>query len=196
MGQKPQPSPFHNRQDQVGVSFGQGKPCPMKSVLFARIVGILATTTLLSAGLVQDSPTYGAQNWGWPMKPARLSSGFDRPPQNWLPGHRGVDLVGRSGVKILAAGSGVITFAGLVAGKGVVVIKHGKLRTTYEPVTASVTVGSRVRVGDVIGTLSPGESHCATETTVSCLHWGLIQGKTYLNPLLLVKKPVRLLPRV
>jgi hypothetical protein len=30
----------------------------------------------------------------------------------------------------------VVTFAGLVAGKGVVVIKHGTLRTTYEPVTA------------------------------------------------------------
>jgi hypothetical protein len=96
--------------------------------------------------------------------------------------------------QVLAAGNGVVTFAGLVAGKGVVVIKHGKLRTTYEPVTASVTVGSRVRVGDVIGTLSPGESHCSTQTTVSCLHWGLLRGEKYLNPLSLVQKRVRLLP--
>jgi murein DD-endopeptidase MepM/ murein hydrolase activator NlpD len=89
----------------------------------------------------------------------------------------------------------VVTFAGLVAGKGVVVIKHGTLRTTYEPVTASVTLGTRVRVGDVIGTLSPGESHCATESTVSCLHWGLLRGEKYLNPLSLVQKRVRLLPK-
>jgi murein DD-endopeptidase MepM/ murein hydrolase activator NlpD len=88
----------------------------------------------------------------------------------------------------------VVDFAGLVAGKGVVVIRHGAIRTTYEPVTASVLVGSKVRVGDVIGTLSAGESHCSTQTSVSCLHWGLIRGETYLNPLGLVKKRVRLLP--
>jgi murein DD-endopeptidase MepM/ murein hydrolase activator NlpD len=89
----------------------------------------------------------------------------------------------------------VITFAGLVAGKGVVVIKHGSLRTTYEPVSASVSVGSKVRVSQVIGTLVAGESHCSSQTTVSCLHWGLIRGEKYLNPLSLVQKRVRLLPK-
>ena len=87
---------------------------------------------LLPAGFTQASPAHAAAKWDWPLKPARLSAGFDRPPQNWLPGHRGVDLVGQAGDQVLAAGNGVITFAGLVAGKGVVVIKHGSLRTTYE----------------------------------------------------------------
>ena len=150
---------------------------------------------LLPVGFTQASPVHGAAKWDWPMKAARLSAGFDRPPQNWLPGHRGVDLVGRAGDQVLAAGNGVITFAGLVAGKGVVVIKHGSLRTTYEPVVASRTVGSKVRVGDVIGTLADGESHCSTQATVSCLHWGLIRGDKYLNPLSLVQKRVRLLPK-
>ena len=167
----------------------------MKHQLFQRKFGVLAIATLVFGGLLQPVPTNAVNQWGWPIKPAQLSSGFDRPAQNWLPGHRGVDLVGQSGDKVLAAGNGVITFAGLVAGKGVVVIKHGTLRTTYEPVTASIAVGSRVRVGDVIGALSPGESHCATQTSVSCLHWGLIRGETYLNPLLLIQKRVRLLPK-
>ena len=96
------------------------------------------------------------------MKTAQLSVGFDRPPQNWLPGHRGVDLVGRTGDQVYAAGNGVVTFAGSLAGKGVVVIKHGPVRTTYEPVTASVLVGSKVKVGELIGRLAPGQSHCAT----------------------------------
>lgn len=162
---------------------------------FRRKLGVLAIFVLVVGGLLQPSTASAVKQWGWPMNPARLSSGFDRPVQNWLPGHRGVDLVGQIGDKVLAAGNGVITFAGLVAGKGVVVIKHGTLRTTYEPVTASVTLGTRVRVGDVIGTLSSGESHCATESTVSCLHWGLLRGEKYLNPLSLVQKRVRLLPK-
>jgi len=167
----------------------------MKSRSFHAIVGFLGLVSLLAIGLTPASPATAATQWGWPIKPARLSLGFDRPPQNWLPGHRGVDLVGRNGDQVLAAGNGVVSFAGSVAGKGVVVIKHGALRTTYEPVTATVAIGSRVRVGDVIGTLSPGESHCASQSTVGCLHWGLIRGEKYLNPLSLVQKRVRLLPK-
>lgn len=166
----------------------------MKNLAFIRKIVVFAISVGVAAGLLQPGPAQAAKQWDWPLQPAQLSSGFDRPAQNWLPGHRGVDLIGQGGDKVLAAGNGVITFAGPVAGKGVVVIKHGKLRTTYEPVTASVTVGSKVRVGDVIGTLSPGESHCATQTTVSCLHWGLLRGEKYLNPLSLVQKRVRLLP--
>jgi murein DD-endopeptidase MepM/ murein hydrolase activator NlpD len=167
----------------------------MKSRAFPAVIGVLAISLLLPAGFTHASPAYGAAKWDWPLKPARLSAGFDRPPQNWLPGHRGVDLVGRSGDQVLAAGNGVVSFAGSVAGKGVVVIKHGVIRTTYEPVTASVAIGSRVRVGEVIGTLAVGEGHCSSQTTVSCLHWGLIRGEKYLNPLLLVQKSVRLLPK-
>ncbi len=167
----------------------------MKCLLSGRKLRVLLIIALVAAGLVQLSPAHGAKQWDWPVKPARLSLGFDRPPQNWLPGHRGVDLVGRSGEQVFAAGNGVVTFAGLVAGKGVVVVNHGTVRTTYEPVSASAIVGSRVRVGDVIGTLATGESHCSTKTTVSCLHWGLIRGEQYLNPLSLVQKRVRLLPK-
>ena len=153
---------------------------------------VLAAAVFLALG---SAPVQAANAWVWPMDPHELSMGFDRPAQNWLPGHRGVDLVGAIGDEVLAAGGGTIFFAGLIAGKGVVVVKHGTLRTTYEPVIASVTLGERVRAGDVLGTLQPGNSHCANATTVTCLHWGLIRGKTYLNPLALVQKRVRLLPQ-
>ena len=167
----------------------------MKNLTFPRKFGVFAISMGVTAGLLQTSPAHASKQWDWPIKPAQINLGFDRPAQNWMPGHRGVDLNGKSGDKVLAAGNGVITFAGLVAGKGVVVIKHGNLRTTYEPVTASVAVGSRVRVGDVIGTLTAGESHCAIQAKVSCLHWGLLRGEKYLNPLWLVQKRVRLLPK-
>ena len=191
---KPQPSYIHTARNVLGNGFWQRNPDSMNFKAFRRTTGIFALFSIVFFGSVQPTPANSANQWGWPMKSARLSIGFDRPPENWLPGHRGVDLIGEAGDRVYAAGNGQVTFAGLVAGKGVVVIQHGSVRTTYEPVTASVLVGSKVRVGDFIGRLAPGQSHCATQKTVSCLHWGLIRGEKYLNPLALVKKQVRLLP--
>ena len=41
---------------------------------------------------------------------------FSPPPHPWLPGHRGVDLAGRPGAVVRAAGAGTVVFAGTVAG--------------------------------------------------------------------------------
>ena len=115
--------------------------------------------------------------------PTQITRGFDRPVPNWLPGHRGVDLAASPGEPVRAAGSGLVIWAGSIAGRGVVVIKHSNgLRTTYEPVTASVGLGEPVVAGEVIGRLSHGQSHCDG----LCLHWGLRRGVEYLNPLLLL----------
>jgi murein DD-endopeptidase MepM/ murein hydrolase activator NlpD len=118
--------------------------------------------------------------------------GFELPAKPWLPGHRGVDLAGRPGQPVLAATPGTITYAGALAGRGVITITTGPRRTTYEPVVPAVSVGATVKTGTVIGRLSAAGSHCLPR---SCLHWGLLQGKQYLNPLtLLPSRPVRLLP--
>jgi murein DD-endopeptidase MepM/ murein hydrolase activator NlpD len=129
----------------------------------------------------------------WPLQPRpEVVRGFELPAKPWLPGHRGVDLAGRPGQPVLAATSGTITYAGALAGRGVVTITTGPRRTTYEPVVPAVSVGATVRTGTVIGRLSAAGSHCLPR---SCLHWGLLQGKQYLNPLtLLPNRPVRLLP--
>ena len=88
--------------------------------------------------------------------------------------------------------AGTVTFAAALAGRGVVVVDHGGVRTTYEPVSASVRVGDPVAQGAVIGTLQRASSHCFPR---ACLHWGLRRGETYLDPLTLVGAgPIRLLP--
>jgi murein DD-endopeptidase MepM/ murein hydrolase activator NlpD len=88
--------------------------------------------------------------------------------------------------------AGTVTVAGTLAGRGVVVVDHGGIRTTYEPVTARVHVGDAVARGSVIGTLQLAASHCFPR---ACLHWGLLRGAVYLDPLTLVGAgPVRLLP--
>jgi murein DD-endopeptidase MepM/ murein hydrolase activator NlpD len=131
----------------------------------------------------------------WPLQPRpEVVHGFELPAKPWLPGHRGVDLAGSPGQPVLAATPGTITYAGPLAGRGVITITTGTRRTTYEPVVPAVSVGATVTTGTVIGRLSAAGSHCLPRT---CLHWGLLQGKQYLNPLtLLPDRPVRLLPLV
>jgi murein DD-endopeptidase MepM/ murein hydrolase activator NlpD len=129
---------------------------------------------------------------GPPGGPVEVVHGFDPPDQPWLAGHRGVDLAATAGAEVRAAGSGTVAYAGPLAGRGVVVIDHGGLRTTYEPVTPSVTVGDEVGAGEPIGTLEAAGSHCAP---AACLHWGAREGERYTDPLALVGAgPVRLLP--
>jgi murein DD-endopeptidase MepM/ murein hydrolase activator NlpD len=129
----------------------------------------------------------------WPLQPQpEVVHGFDPPTSPYGAGHRGVDLAGTVGQPVLAALPGTITFAGSLAGRGVVVVDHGATRTTYEPVAATVAVGAGVAAGSELGTLELAGSHCFPR---ACLHWGWIQGKTYLDPLRLVGAgPVRLLP--
>ena len=122
----------------------------------------------------------------------QVTRGFDPPATAYGPGHRGVDLAATAGAAVRAAGAGVVSVAGSLAGRGVVVVVHGRLRTTYEPVTASVHVGDAVDAGQVIGHLAPGHPGCPV---AACLHWGLRRGRDYLNPLDLVGGgPIRLLP--
>jgi len=108
---------------------------------------------------------------------------FAAPERRWLPGHRGVDLRASVGQAVRAAGDGRVVFAGPIAGRGVVSIDHGGLRTTYEPVHPEVHAGDVVRSGDLIGSVSTGTGHCGSGR---CLHLGLRRDREYLDPLLLL----------
>jgi len=105
---------------------------------------------------------------------------------------------------VLAAGAGTVIFAGMVAGHGVVSVSHeGRLRTTYEPVVATVVAGQWVAKGAQIGTVQPGHAGCPVPV---CLHWGAFRSpigvpppgdldREYLDPLRLIARArVRLLP--
>lgn len=143
------------------------------------------------APLVTQGP---ARVWSWPLagQPVVLRA-FEPPPNRYAAGHRGVDLSATVGEDVLAPTSGTVTFAGAVAGRGVLVIGTSEgLRTTVEPVTTTLAVGAAVARGQPVGTLTGEPGHC---TPASCLHWGVLRGDTYLDPLaLLGLRPVVLLP--
>lgn len=112
----------------------------------------------------------------------------------WDPGHRGVDIASSPGAPVHASAAGMVRFAGSVAGRPVISIEHGPLRTTYEPVLAVVSKGTAVKQGQLIGYLQANHPGCVQ---AACLHWGLTDGENYFDPLASLDTAsgqVRLLP--
>ncbi|MDF2261232.1 murein hydrolase activator EnvC family protein [Streptantibioticus ferralitis] len=161
---------------------------------------------VLPAGRAASATASDGQH-AWPVtgpggrEPPTVVRGFEPPPLPWAPGHRGVDLSATAGTPVHAAAPGRVTFTGTVAGQGVLTIELSgtgtpPLRTTYEPVHATLPVGTEVAAGQPVGTLRPGPFHCPS----GCLHWGLLRGDVYLDPLSLIPPdmrrhgPSRLLP--
>ncbi|MFJ4272949.1 murein hydrolase activator EnvC family protein [Streptomyces coelicoflavus] len=160
-----------------------------------------AAVTVAAAGRAVPAAGVPALARHWPVgdRPAVLR-GWEPPATPYGPGHRGVDLAAAGGAPVRAVAAGRVSFAGPVAGRGVVSLELAgtgdpPLRTTYAPVEATVEEGDEVAAGEVLGTVQPTGSHCT-----GCLHWGLLRGDVYLNPLsllppwLLDAGPSRLLP--
>lgn len=156
----------------------------------------IGRTGVRAVGPPPCDPAPRGTAWTWPLRtappkagpapaPPPISRPFDPPEHRWDPGHRGVDLAGSTGEPVVAAGAGVVLFAGRVVDQNVLVLGHGELRTSYEPVDAAVAVGDHVAAGQFVGTLAAG--HCAD---TACLHWGLLSGHehatVYYDPLLLL----------
>lgn len=137
---------------------------------------VAIATALPVAGAATHLRSLPAEVRSWPTTDIVLKD-FDPPWPDWLPGHRGLDLRAVDGGGVLTPVSGVVAWVGHVGGIAVVVIRHGVARATYQPVSSSLSVGTHVSSGQLIGTLTHGE-HCPME----CLHWGLKIDGRYLDP--------------
>lgn len=163
----------------------------------AGLVG-LVTATPADGAAAPAAVVHGAApqvDYTWPLGPPApvVVRPFVAPTHRFGPGHRGVDLAAVPGAPALAAAAGVVVFAGLLAGRGVVSVQHPDgLRTTYEPVRPAVRAGAMVARRDVLGAVAPGHGGCPA----ACLHWGVRRDRTtYVDPLRLLAPPhVRLLP--
>lgn len=146
-------------------------------------IGVAAVLLVGVSGMWVAPASQGAsaagRRWQPPVTPLKITRAFQPPTHDWLPGHRGVDLLSRPGQVVHSAGAGRVAYAAKLAGRGVVVVDHGTLRTTYEPVVGSVAVGQRVGKGEAIGKVTPGSGHCGSG---ACVHMGLKRGSTYLDP--------------
>ena len=105
---------------------------------------------------------------------------FEAPSSPYGPGHRGLDYAVAGGTRVRAAGAGVVSWAGSVAGNLTVTIDHGGgLESTYS-ILASIEVqrGEVVDEGRFIG--SVGHDH---ESGSGGLHFGVKLNDAYVDPL-------------
>lgn len=137
-------------------------------------------------------------DWVWPLSPRpAVVNGFWVGPAPWSPGHRGVDLATVPRAVVRAPAEGVVRFAGVVAGRGVLTIDHGGgAVSSFEPVSSTLRPGTTVRRGEAVAVVTPppsGRTHCFPQT---CLHWGVRQDGVYVDPLtyLAAHGPAVLLP--
>lgn len=127
------------------------------------------------------------RRFAWPV-PGRLVVGFDPPPEPWSSGHRGVDLSVVQGQAVRAMGSGVVGFAGVVAGRAWVSVDHpGGVRTTVGPLAVvGVETGRAVRAGRVVGVAAATAHADTTGPGTGLLHVSARVDGAYVDPATLV----------
>lgn len=133
-----------------------------------------ATSGGYSLASAQSAP------WVWPVPaPIRVLAPFRAPMNRYSAGHRGIDLAVAPGVDVVAAGPGIVRYAGWVADRSLVSIDHGDgVLSSIEPVEPSVAAGDAVSRGAPIGRVASG-GHCAD----GCAHFGVRVDGEYVSPL-------------
>jgi murein DD-endopeptidase MepM/ murein hydrolase activator NlpD len=146
-----------------------------------------------------SSPNPMPQVWQLPFQsPHRLIRAYLQPTSDYSAGHRGVDYAVAADESVFAPASGVISVAGTIVDRGVIVIAHeGSLISELEPVCSTLKVGDQVVKGALIGrfcqTNVDYRNHCEVKP---CLHFSLRLNGKYLSPIALIGglTPSRLLP--
>ena len=184
---------YLSRKPPTAVALAQGRGMRLRIVSW--LVALGSSLLGVGSGVTAAAQTAGADAALRPPLPAPLAvlRSFAPPLRARAAGNRGVDLAAHVGERVSAATSGVVIYAGLLAGRGVISIRDGSLRTTYEPVDPVVHAGDSVAAGQLIGYVSPAADACGPPG--SCLHWGALQADQYIDPMRLLRAPrVRLLP--
>jgi murein DD-endopeptidase MepM/ murein hydrolase activator NlpD len=165
----------------------QGGPV---SVIATVVWAMVATTVTAPAAVPVAMPvanvakpvTPSVSNVAKPVIPFQVVTSFNPPAKPWAAGHRGVDLRASPGQAVYAAAHGVVLYASDLVDRPVISIRHGFVRTTYEPVTPVVAKGDQVVAGQLIGHVLDRHESCEG----FCVHFGAIAGDEYLDPVRLL----------
>lgn len=122
------------------------------------------------------TPVEASSSSQWPISGAIINA-YAPPSTPYGAGHRGIDVAARAGDAVLAPIAGTVTFAGSVAGRGVITVTSGRIRVSIEPIASVVRRGARVAAGQHIGVVS-GVSHCPE----TCAHVGVRRDDDYVDP--------------
>lgn len=188
------PAALSAPRDGPGAS--RDGPSPSRDGPSARRDGPAASPDGPAAG--RGGPAAGRDwrpPWSWPLSPQPVVvHSFDPPASAYGSGHRGIDLTSRpAATQVHAVAPGVVSHVGVIAGVGTVSVTHpGDIKSTYQPITATVRDGDHVGTGSLLGTLDVLGSHCAP---TACLHLGALRRDSagewsYVDPLFLLGRVV------
>ena len=122
-------------------------------------------------------------NWQWPVHPVVIARSFEAPASAYGPGHRGIDLRAPAGSLIYAPVDARVSFAGQVAGRGVLTLvpdtPGSEWAASFDAIETHLRIGELVSAGAPVGVAVPS-AHC------SCLHLGVRWRGEYVSPLLVL----------
>lgn len=156
-----------------------------------------ATTITTVASPAKPTANRSSSRWRSPTGVKfDLVQRFRAPPHPYAAGHRGIDLKSPGRGVIVAPTSGVVSFVGVVADRGVLSIRvdHATV-VSLEPVLARTINGVTLQTGDfvsrgvAVATMSSG-GHCGER----CVHLGVRVNDEYVNPMRFFAGKPRLLP--
>ena len=151
----------------------------MLPIVAIRAVGLILTALPSVAGTASgsDGPPFMLAS---PLPGSATGAAFVAPERPWGRGHRGLDFTAAPGQPVSSPVRGIVRFAGMVAGRGVLTIEPAaapSFRITLEPVDPRIARGQRVEPGTPVGRVGRG-GHCDTR----CLHLGVKGPVGYLDP--------------
>jgi len=165
---------FNNVQNNTGKINGVFKPI-LFLLLFLCVLTILPSPVYSNYRSPFIIPINGEVITGF------RQSYWDESKQRFLK-HTGIDIKGKFGQKVAAAGNGIVSYIGFspIGGRTLVIKHNQKIRTTYlNLMQIYVPNGTYVKQGEIIASIGadddPSSSHCH-------LHFGVIYDNKYLDP--------------
>ncbi|MEY2455989.1 MAG: hypothetical protein QOK06_1083 [Acidimicrobiaceae bacterium] len=144
-------------------------------------LGLVISVTCLLLMVVAASPAQAGQPAAYePPVDAPVSDPFHIDGGPYGPGNRGIEYATAAGDVVVAAAQGTVVFAGSVAGRRYVTIRHADgVRTAYGPLRdLLVTAGTAVAQGQPIG------------TAAGALLFTARVGEAYIDPATLLSRTV------
>ncbi len=101
--------------------------------------------------------------------------------------HTGIDIEGKFGHKVIAAGNGIVSYIGFspIGGRTLVIKHNDKIRTTYlNLMQIYAAAGTYVKQGEVIACIGASDD---PSNSAYHLHFGVIYDNKYIDPEALLK---------
>jgi hypothetical protein len=154
-----------------------------------------AIALALAVALLGASPARGARDWVWPLR-GEVITPYRNGDDPYAGGqHRGIDIAGPVGARVVSAAAGVVRFAGSAGYSGLTVsvrTADGRYDTSYLHLSSiSVSEGERVAAGQRLGAVGTSGRRSAVRPH---LHFGVRDAGSrhaYHDPLDFLPPPAR-----